>query len=152
MIENTFSLAEIFTQVLVELERQIANQHRILIGHIGILKLIISPTLKCQDFIYGKKPILHKCKDTIKGLSSDLIEIATRTTVGLETFYDKISGKNETVSKYSNSPQSIKESYRLLRTKKKMNISQYVTIGLLGIQSSLNPKQAYLNKMKYDKT
>jgi hypothetical protein len=95
---------------------------------------------------------VSKFKKLITSLSSDVLELVTRTTVGLETIYENAMGESEQESKYSKSPQNLRESYMMLLENKKDNsIRKTIRLGLIGLQSSINPKQGYRNKMRYEK-
>ena len=147
-VNNVFSLTDLFTNILGNWERQLAFKSTTILSHIGCLKLLLSPTIKVIDIINLNDSVIGKLKKIVKTLSWDVLEFVTRTTVGLETIYESAIGDKDDESKFSKSPQNLKESY-LMAYENKNSIRKSIRYGLIGLQSTIDSKQGYHNKMRY---
>ena len=151
-LSNIISIDGLFTTIINNWEKQINKKGATILAHVGVLKLLLSPTIRCNQILKSKGTIFDKLSEYTKAISSDAIDALTRTTVGIETIYENIIGDPISESKYSKSPQSIEESLTIVKSSiKKANLTKSLRIGLLGIQSTIDPKQAYRNKMRYGK-
>lgn len=141
MINHQFGLAELGVAILKDLEHQLAKQGSTIISHIGIFKQLFSPGLRAGQVLAMDGGLIKKVRHYAKYVSSDALELATRTSIGFENTLESILGKTEATSKLTS--RNIFENLDLNL------IVKGVTISLLKIQRIIDPQQDLRNKMRY---
>ncbi len=141
MVNHQFGLAELGVAILKDLEDQLAKQGSTIISHIGIFKQLFSPGLRAGQVLAMDGGLIKKVRHYAKYVSSDALELATRTSIGFENTLESILGKNEATSKLTS--RNIFENLDLNL------IVKGVTISLLKIQRIIDPQQDLRNKMRY---
>ena len=140
-ITNKFGISDLLDEILACLETELTKQGSLIIGHIGILKQIFSPGLRAGQVLNMKGTFLDKLHKYASHVSSDALELATRTSISIETVIDGLLGNDITTSK-------LKER-KLLDTIDVNIIVRGITLSLLRLQSIVDPKQQARNKMRY---
>ena len=140
-INNKFGIADLLDEILLCLEIELTKQGSLIIGHIGILKQLFSPGLRAGQVINMNGTFLDKLQKYASHVSSDALELATRTSISIETIIDGLLGNDTTISK-------LKER-KLLDTIDVNIVVRGITLSLLRLQSIVDPKQHVRNKMRY---
>ena len=85
--------------------------------------------------------ILDKAKKYARFVSSDALELASRTTISIETAIETVLGKTDNNSKL--------QKRKLLENIDLCIILKGITMSLLNLQHTIDPKQRDRNKMRY---
>ncbi len=141
IVNHQFGLGELGVAILKDLEYQLAKQGSTIISHIGIFKQLFSPGLRAGQVLAMDGGLIKKVRHYAKHVSSDALELATRTSIGFENTLESILGKTEGTSKLTS--RNIFENLDLNL------IVKGVTISLLKIQRIIDPQQDLRNKMRY---
>ena len=140
-INNTFGVGELLQSILVNLEKELVVKGSLILGHVGILKQIFSPGLRANQVLNMNGTILQKAKKYATHVSSDALELASRTTISIETVLDTVLGKTNDTSKL--------QKRKLLENMNLSIIVKGITMSLLSLQTIIDPKQRDRNKMRY---
>jgi len=141
MIKNSFGVGDLCKLLLVDLEKKLVSQGSIIIGHVGILKQLFSPGLRAFQFLNTDDKLLIRCKKYTRHVSSDILELASRSSISIETLIDTVFGKSDNESKL--------KSRRLFDTIDINMIVRGVSISILHIQHIIDPNQKLRNTMRY---
>lgn len=149
-IESSFSYGDMFSKVVDIWEAQIMQQGSNLISHLGVLRHITSIGVRGIEAIRNYDGVYDRVSHYVKGVSSDVLDLVARSSIGLETLVDKIHQipKKSKPSTLSKSPQSLRDGWR--KARKEKGVLRSVSLALLGLQSSIDPEQSELNQGRYN--
>ena len=141
IIHNKFGAGDLCKEIIVCLENELIKQGSLIISHVGILKQLFSPGLRATQVLSMNGSVVEKIQKYATHVSSDALELATRTSISIENVIDGLLGKEVTCSKL--------KSRKLLDTVDLNIVVRGITMTLLKIQSVVDPKQRARNKMRY---
>ena len=141
IIKNIFGFGELFQTILLNMEKELVSHSSIILGHVGILKQIFSPGLRASQVLSTNDSFINKIQKYTTHVSSDALELASRTTISIETTIDSVLGNKMNQSKFKK---------RHIMDKLDINvIVRGISISLLNLQNIIDPKQGKRNNMRY---